>query len=211
VTANALLAGVLAATALLAGSDDEVVQRLHVRFEPYDLVASSCRDVVARNPESGSAIFQFRYEISGGHFLAPHRYTGKVAFSLGDVAIRLPRTIVWPHMSDADRERAAHLRRAIEHHEVGHVRVAEAVRDALNADDMPVEPDVFAFGAEAHARGREGFERFKREEREYDALTDHGRKQHLAPAELAGPDTVLPCHPMEDARANRIAVNAWTS
>ena len=73
------------------------------------------------------------------------------------------------------------------------MRVAEAVRDALNAQDVPVEPDVITFATVAHAMGRDGFERFKREEDEYDALTDHGRKQHLAPGELAGPTTILLC------------------
>ncbi len=190
---NVLLGAVLLATALASGSDEDVVQRLHVRSELYDLVAPSCRDVVARNPESGSATFQFRYDVSDEHFLAPHRYTGKLTFSLGNVVIHLPRTIAWPRMNDADRDRAAALRRAVEHHEIGHVRVAEAVRDALNAEELPVEPDVFAFGAAAHAHGRDGFERFKREQRAYDALSDHGRKQHLAPGALAGPDTVLLC------------------
>ncbi len=129
----------------------------------------------------------------GSHFLGPHRYTGRLTFSLGEVVIHLPRTIAWPGMSDADRERVARLRHAIEHHEIGHVRVVEAVRDTLNAHDVLIEPDVSTFAAVVHATGRDGFERFKREEREYDALTDHGRKQHLAPGELAGPDTALIC------------------
>ena len=67
-TTHALLAAALAATALVAGSDDEVVQRLHVRYETYDLVAKSCHDSVARDPEAGSATFQFRYEIRGEPF-----------------------------------------------------------------------------------------------------------------------------------------------
>ena len=198
---NAFIAALLA-TALAAGSDEEVVQRLHVRYETYDLVAKSCADVIAHDPESGSATFAFRYEIAGEGFVAPHRYTGKVTFTLGDVVIHMPRTIVWPGMSSGDRERAARLRRAIEHHEIGHVRIAEAVRDALNAQDMPVEPDVFSFGAAAHAQGRDGFERFKREEREYDALTDHGRAQHLAPGVLAGPDTMLICEGIQHLSAS---------
>jgi hypothetical protein len=193
VTTNVLVAAMLVATVLPAGSDDQVVQRLQVRYETYELVAKSCRDVVARDPETGSTTFQFRYQVTGDRFLAPHRYTGKLTFSLGEIVIHAPRTITWPGMGAADRERAARLRRAVEHHEVGHVRVAEAVRDALNAQDVPVEPDVYAFGAAASEMGRDGFERFKREEREYDALTDHGRKQHLAPGDLAGPDTVLLC------------------
>jgi hypothetical protein len=73
------------------------------------------------------------------------------------------------------------------------VRVAEAVRDELNAGAPIAAPDPFALRAAADARGRDGFDRFKREEREYDALTDHGRKQNAAPGDLAGPDTVLLC------------------
>ncbi len=192
-TLNVLLAAALTSTALVSGTDDEVVQRVHVRFETYDLVAKSCADVIAHDPEMGSATFAFRYAIAGNRFLAPHRYTGTLTFSLGDVVIHMPRTITWPGMSSGDRERAAGLQRAIEHHEIGHVRVAEAVRNALNAEDGPVEPDVFAFGAAAHAQGRGGFERFKREEHEYDALTGHGRAQHLAPGVLAGPDVSLIC------------------
>lgn len=192
-TTHALLAAVLAATAFAAGSDEEVVQRLHVRYDTYDLVAKSCHDSVARDPEAGSATFQFRYQIAGGRFLAPRRYSGKLTFSLGEIVIHMPRTIAWPGMTDTDRERTARLRHAIEHHEIGHVRVAEAVRDALNAQDVLVEPDVTTFATVAHAMGHDGFERFKREEDEYDALTDHGRKQHLAPGELAGPSTILIC------------------
>ena len=181
----------LVATALVAGSDDEVVQRVHARIMNYDVVAASCRDVFRDVAEPGSALFDFRYQIEG----VPQngRYRGKVTFSLGDVTIRLPRSIVWKEMSEGDREHVNALRHAIYHHEAGHVRIAEAVRDALNATDAITAPDRFAFGAAADAAGRDGFARFKREEREYDALTDHGRKQHLAPGALAGPDTALTC------------------
>ncbi len=96
-------------------------------------------------------------------------------------------------MERDDREHAIALRRAIYHHEVGHVRIAEAVRDALNASSTVAAPDRVAFADAADAVGRDGFDRFKREEHEYDALTDHGRKQHLAPGDLAGPDTALIC------------------
>jgi hypothetical protein len=191
---NGLLAAILA-TALAAGSDDEVVQRVHARIAEYDVAAASCREVFRDVAEPGSALFDFRYQITalshGG------RYHGKVAFSLGDVTIRLPRLIAWNGMSTMDRERVNALRHAIYRHEVGHVRIAEAVRDALNATSAVAAPDRVAFTSAAEALGREGFERFKREEREYDAFTDHGRRQHLAPGELAGPDTVLICHATE--------------
>jgi predicted secreted Zn-dependent protease len=190
-----LVAAALVATALAAGSDDEVVQRVHARIVAYDVTADSCRDVFAGVAEPGSATFDFRYLIAGKPRAG--KYAGRVVFSLGDVAITLPRSIAWKGMTASDRERANALRLAIYHHEAGHVRIAEAVRDALNASSTLDAPDYFAFGAAADAAGRAGFERFKREEREYDALTDHGRKQHLAPGELAGPDTALVCPAME--------------
>lgn len=184
----------LFALTLAPGSDEDVVQRLHIRFDTYDVSAESCGDAVTRNPEPGFASIQFRYTVADGHWLAPQRYTGKVTFALGDLVIHQPAKIAWPHMSLADHARARELRRAIEHHEIGHVRIAEAVRDALNAEQQTiVSPDVFAFGAEADARGRDGFARFRREERAYDELTDHGRRQHVAPGVLGGPDTELIC------------------
>lgn len=191
--ANAVLAA-LVATSLVAGSDEDVVQRLQVRFDTYDISAKSCRDVVAHDPEPGNASFHYTYRVSETRWLAPHRRTGKVRFALGEIVIRVPRTIAWPGMTDDDRVRAATLRSAVEHHEIGHVRIAEAVRDALNAEEPLVEPDLAAFAAAANARGRAGFERFGREERAYDELTDHGRKQHAAPGELNGPDSALVCH-----------------
>jgi predicted secreted Zn-dependent protease len=185
------LAAFLVATTLAAGSDEDVVQRVHVRIVANDVVSASCSDVFAGAPEPGSAEFDFRYQITGrgqaGH------YSGKVAFSLGDVTIHMPRSIAWAGMSAGDRERANALRRAIYHHEVGHVRIAEAVRDALNAANTVEAPDRAAFAAAAAAAGRDGFVLFRREEREYDALTDHGRRQHAAPGDLAGPDTLLMC------------------
>jgi hypothetical protein len=187
---NALL-GVLLATVLAAGSDDEVVQRVHARIVEYDVAAASCNDVFADVAEPGSALFDFQYQITGVGRTG--RYDGKVTFSLGSVTIHAPRSIAWMGMNATDRERANALRRAIYHHEVGHVRIAEAVRDALNASGAVSAPDRAAFSAAAEAAGRAGFSRFKGEEREYDALTDHGRNQRAAPGDLAGPNTVIVC------------------
>jgi predicted secreted Zn-dependent protease len=192
---TALLTAVLAATALGAGSDDEVVQRVHARIVGYDVVASSCHNVFAGVAEPGTATFDFRYQITGERHAG--EYGGKVVFSLDDVAIHMPASIAWKSMSAGDRERANALRHAIYHHEVGHVRIAEAVRDALNDANAVTAPDRLAFSAAAETAGREGFARFRREERAYDALTDHGRKQHAAPGDLAGPDTVLLCSDTE--------------
>jgi Bacterial protein of unknown function (DUF922) len=187
---NALLA-LLLATAFTAGSDDEVVQRVHARIVEYDVAAASCNDVFADVAEPGSALFDFQYQITGVG--RGGRYDGKVTFSLGSVTIHAPRSIAWKAMNATDRDRANALRRAIYHHEVGHVRVAEAVRDALNAGGTLSAADRAGFSAAAEALGREGFARFKREEREYDALTDHGRNQRAAPGDLAGTDTLLLC------------------
>lgn len=176
-----------------AGTDDEVLDRAHVRIVNVDPHISSCRGVGAGGGELGYTAFRFQYDVSGGRRESSGRYTGKVTFSLGDVAITMPASIAWPGMTAKEREDGAELRRAIFHHEVGHVRVAEAVRDQLNAREPIVAPDPFAFGSAADAIGRDGFEAFRTRERDYDALTDHGRKQHAAPGALAGPDTILIC------------------
>jgi Bacterial protein of unknown function (DUF922) len=175
------------------GSDDEVVQRTHARFVGGELSGRSCDDAVDRAVEPGFATIDFRYQFSGLRRGPEREFIGRVAFSLGDVTITAPRAIVWPHMSQGDRDRAETLRRAIVHHEIGHVRVAEAVRDEMNAHDAVAASDRVAFSAAADALGREGFARFKSQERDYDAFTDHGRRQHQAPGVLAGPDSVIVC------------------
>jgi len=191
------LLGVLIALALAPGTDDEVVQRMHVRIAGDDFAGAKCADVAGTGNERGVTRFQFQYEISGGKRGPSGRYTGRVIFSLGEVTITMPKSFAWRHMTDEDRERAEALRRAIYHHEVGHVRIAEAVRDELNARPPIVAPDPFAFRSATDGLGREGFDMFTSEERDYDALTDHGRKQHLAPGALAGPDTNLRCSARE--------------
>jgi predicted secreted Zn-dependent protease len=190
---NALFTALLL-TAVAAGSDGAVIARLHVRIDAHDLSVSSCHDMVTGNPEPGLATIRYRYQIADTHRLANGEYGGTIVFELADVTVDVPRSIAWPEMTDADRARAEALRHAIVHHEIGHVRVAEAVRDALNTRAPIVAPDVFTFRADADAAGRAGFERFTREEREYDELTDHGRRQHDAPGALSGPDTVLHCN-----------------
>jgi predicted secreted Zn-dependent protease len=183
---------VLFAASLLSSGDEEVVQRVHARIVAENVAVQTCRDVQSRDPEPGLASIRFSYAIDGAR-TGTTRYAGRVIFALGEVTIRIPKSIVWKGMTRADRERADAFVRAVYHHEVGHVRVAESLRDALNASSTISAADYFAFGAQADALGREGFERFKREEAAYDELTDHGRRQHLAPGDLAGPDTVLSC------------------
>jgi Bacterial protein of unknown function (DUF922) len=192
--AAAVPAAAAAYTVVLSqGADDDVVQRTHARFTGGELAGSSCDDAMDRAVEPGLATIGFRYEVEGLRREAGRQYVGHVVFSLGDVTITAPSAISWRHMSPLDHERAETLRRAIVHHEIGHVRVAEGVRDELNARDDVAAPDRLAFSAAANALGREGFARFKSQEREYDALTDHGRRQHIAPGVLAGPDSVIVC------------------
>jgi len=189
-----VLAAVVLAAALFGGSDEDVVSRLHVRFDERDLIVRSCLNVVGTGNETGLATIRYRYRTENSRVLANGSYAGTIVFELGDIVVNAPRSIGWPQMSEGDRARAEALRRAIIHHEIGHVRVAETVRDELNARTTTiVEPDSGAFRAEIESIGQAGFERFTREERAYDALTDHGRRQHVAPGPLAGADTVLQC------------------
>ena len=185
-------AALLLASSLLSSSDEEVVQRVHARIVAEPVAVQSCEDVQARDPEPGLASIHFNYEIHGARVGAT-RYVGRITFALGEVTIRVPKSIVWKGMTYADRQRTDAFVRAVYHHEVGHVRIAEMLRDALNASGTINAADYFAFGAQADALGRDGFERFKHDETAYDVLTDHGRKQHLASGELAGADTILDC------------------
>lgn len=179
--------------AFAGGADDTVVQRVHVRMADQPLSGATCHDIFAASLEPGVTTFRFQFELADARRAAPGRYTAQVRFTLGDVVITMPSSITWPHMTAVDRERVDALRRAIYHHEVGHVRVAEAVRDELNAHESIAAPDPLSLQSEGDAIGRDGFETFKRAERAYDALVDHGRKQHLAPGELGGADTVIRC------------------
>jgi hypothetical protein len=189
-----VLAAVVLALAFLGGSDEDVVSRLHVRFDEHDFIVRSCMNVVGSGNEAGLATIRYRYRSENSRVLPNGSYSGTLVFELGDITVNVPRTIGWPQMTELDRTRSEALRRAIIHHEIGHVRVAETVRDALNAHTTTiVEPDASAFRAELESEGQAGFERFMREERAYDALTDHGRRQHVAPAPLSGPDTALQC------------------
>lgn len=188
-----VLAAALAAIVFAPGTDDDVLARTQARIVGTELSGRSCMEALAGTREPGLATISFQYRVEGGTRDAGGRYDGRVTFTIDQVVITLPESISWPRMSRLDRRRAEALRSAILHHEVGHVRVAEAVRDAFNARAAIVEPDAFAFRAAADALGREGFERFKSAERDYDALTNHGRRQHAAPAALAGFDTILEC------------------
>ena len=189
ITALALLAITIAA----GGSDDEVLKRNHVHIVANNLVVNLCNNESTGDAELGLTTFQFQYATTGlPHGAGATGYAGNVAFSLGEVVIYLPKAIVWKGTGH-ERGRTEELRRAILHHEVGHVRVAEAVRDELNARPPLTAPDYFAFGAAADARGHDGFDRFIHEERAYDDLTDHGRRQHTAPGVLSGTDTTVHC------------------
>jgi predicted secreted Zn-dependent protease len=196
VTIGFAVKGVVVALLIVAvgpGTDEEVVQREHVRFAGGAIVGRSCDDVISGIAEPGEAGIAFQYKLSGTRRPGEHDYTGRVTFSLGDVVITMPSSIAWTHMSPSDRQRAETLRSAIYHHEVGHVRIAEAVRDELNAHGDVTAPSPAAFQAAADRIGHDGFDRFRAEERAYDAFTDHGRKQHAAPGVLTGPDTVIVC------------------
>jgi hypothetical protein len=190
-----LVASVLSTSAVPAsgGSDDDVVRRLSVRFDETNVYGRSCREAVSRNLEMGDAAIHFQYSVSGAPEPGSTRYTGHVRFSLGEIVITMPRAIAWANMAPADRVRTDTLLGAIRHHEIGHVRVAEALRDELNVREPIAAADQFAFHAKADAVGREGFARFEHDEREYDRITDHGRRQNLAPGVLAGPDTAIAC------------------
>ena len=75
-------------------------------FVGYAAAFLAFGDVIAGAPEPGEANIVFEFTIVGGRRAAAGRYTGKVAFALNDVVITMPKSISWPHMTQADHERA---------------------------------------------------------------------------------------------------------
>jgi len=179
--------------ALIGGADDAVVERYHVALRWTELRAASCENVVAAAPEPARTGFDFAYEIPPPHRRPDGAYEGAPAFELTHVVIEAPRVVAWPNMTEGDRERAEQFRRALLHHEVGHVLVAEESMRELAATPPVVAPDISSYADAAREAGATGEARFRRDQEAYEALTDHGRTQYRARGELRGRDTVLVC------------------
>lgn len=187
------LLALAASAALIGGADDAIVQRYHVRMEWSDLRAPSCEGVEASAPEPARTGFDFSYEIPPPHRRDDGQYEGVPIFRLDQVVIQAPREVAWPDMTQADRARAEAFRRALLHHETGHVVTAENSMRALEATPLVVAPDIPSYIADMKAVAQAGEARFKHDQFVYESLTDHGRMQHRAPPPLGGRDTVLVC------------------
>jgi hypothetical protein len=121
------------------------------------------------------------------------RYYGRTVFAIRHVTLRLPRTIEWPRMTQADRLGVREALAALRHHEIGHVRVAAAEVARLNASPRTITPDAEAYRQTEMRRQDAGLAAVAAAQRAYDRLTDHGRSQQRARGASYGPAAELRC------------------
>jgi hypothetical protein len=178
---------------LISGVDDAIVQRYHVRLQWTELRAPSCAAIVAQDREPAKTGFRFEYDVPAPQRGADGSYAGAPVFRLAEIVLQAPSVVAWPNMTETDKERAEAFRRALLHHETGHIQTAEASLRAL-ADEAPITaPDQNTYIAEVQAAGAAGEQRFQRDQAAYESLTNHGLTQERAPGELRGRDTILVC------------------
>ncbi len=187
------LLALAASAALIGGADDAVVQQYHVRMAWTELRAPSCEEVGAIAPEPARTGFDFSYEIPPPHVRSDGAYEGVPIFRLDQVVIEAPSVVAWPRMTEVDRQHAESFRRALLHHEAGHVVTAERSMRALAETPPVVAPDVASYIARMREVASAGEARFRGDQQVYESLTDHGRMQHRAPGALGGRDTILYC------------------
>ncbi|MDQ6943907.1 MAG: hypothetical protein M3169_15520, partial [Candidatus Eremiobacteraeota bacterium] len=70
------------------------------------------------------------------------RYYGRTVFAIRHVTLRLPSSVEWPGMTQADRADVRAALAALRHHEIGHVRVAAAEVARLNAAPPTITSDA---------------------------------------------------------------------
>jgi len=126
------------------------------------------------------------------------RYYGRTVFAIRQVTLRLPRSVTWPRMTQADRSRVLTALAALRHHEVGHLRVAAAEVARLNAGAPTVTRDAEAYRRAEMGRQDAGLATVAAAQRAYDRLTDHGRRQERARGAARGPATELRCQASPD-------------
>ncbi len=187
------LLALAASAALIGAMDDAVVQQYHVRLAWTELRAPSCEGIGPMAPEPARTGFDFSYEIPPPRERPDGTFEGAPIFRLEQIVIEAPRVVAWPNMTEADREQAEAFRRALIHHEAGHVVTAERSLRALAETPPIVAPDIASYVARMRDVASAGEARFRRDQQTYESLTDHGRLQHRAPGALAGRDTVLVC------------------
>jgi hypothetical protein len=121
------------------------------------------------------------------------RYFGRTVFAIRHVTLRFPGSIVWPHMTEADRLAVRAALAALRHHEIGHVRVAAAEIARLNAGAPTVTPDAETYRRTEMRRQDAGLAAIAATQRAYDRLTAHGTRQERAGGASRGPATELRC------------------
>ena len=187
-------AAVASPAAAAPAGDTALLTRHHVTVVERDVRLPDCRAFGATSEgELASTVVDVRARVPFPNVDERQRYTGRAAFTIERITVRIPRNITWPGMTERDRRAAASAVAALRHHEAGHVRVAVEEVARLNALAPTVSADPEVYRRTVTRRGRDGLAALAASQRAYDDLTDHGRSQDKATGTLYGPRTELAC------------------
>ena len=182
-----------ALSAATFASDEALLHAYPTTIDAHDLHLQRCSAPETQEGELALTVVDIVAHVPFPDVDARQRYNGRAAFRIAHVTLRMPRSVDWPGMTARDRAAVDAMLAALRHHEVGHVRVAVAEVARLNALPLTVTPDAEAYRRTVTRRADDGMAALARAQREYDELTDHGRRQDRAGAVLAGPPTELIC------------------
>jgi hypothetical protein len=190
--AVALATGAPAFPAAITASDDAFLRAYGTTVVTHSVRIPACRAIDALDGFADATI-DVNAHVPFPGVDERGRYYGRTIFVIRHVVLRLPSSVTWPRMSDADRWRVRAALAALRHHEIGHVRVAAAEVARLNAGARTVTPDAEAYRRAEMRRQNAGLAAVAAAQRAYDALTDHGRHQERARGPARGPATELRC------------------
>jgi hypothetical protein len=182
-----------AAPAAIASSDDAFLRAYRVMVVTHDVRIPRCAAIDALGGGLADATIEVNAHVPFPGVDSQGRYFGRTFFAIKRVTLRLPRTVEWPQMTDADRLRVRAALAALRHHEVGHVRVAAAEVARLNAAGPTITPDAEVYRRTEMRRQDAGLAAVAAAQRAYDRLTDHGRRQERARGASGGRASELRC------------------
>ena len=185
-------------SAATTARDDAFLRGYPTSFVTRDVHLSRCNAIDALEGALAYATIDVNAHVPFPGVDRQGRYYGRTVFAIQHVTLRLPRSIEWPQMTEAERTEVRKALAALRHHEVGHVRVAAAEVARLNAAPLTVTFDAELYRRTEMRRQSAGLDELARAQERYDALTAHGRRQLRAAGVLAGSPTELPCSRAEE-------------
>jgi len=191
--ALALVAQTPAFPAAITASDDAFLRAYRTTVITRDVRIPRCDAIDALEGALAYATIDVNAHVPFPGVDRRGRYFGRTVFAIRHVTLRLPRSLEWPHMTQAERLEVRAALAALRHHEVGHVRVAAAEVERLNAAPLTVSADAEVYRRTEMRRQDAGLGAVAAAQGAYDALTEHGRRQEKALGTSRGPATELRC------------------